>query len=97
MHFSLDQSTGKHIETWLTSPKPQVDGGHTEQLKEEDVLTFQSEYREEVILFSLEEVFPTENGTTLMSKNKVEPLSANPYNVQLMPVQERLVFGLNTE
>ena len=90
--LSLDELTGKQIETRLTSPIPQVDGGDTEQMKEEDFYTFQSEYREEDILSSLEEIFPPEKVASLVSRKKVELFDGSPDHlctVQLRPVQEK--------
>ena len=66
----------------------QVDGGDGEQLKEEDHFSFLSEYGEEDILFSLEEVFPPEKIATMMSRVRVAPSSADHLcNVTLRPVQ----------
>ena len=67
-----------------------MDGGDTEQLKKEEFYTFQSEYREEDILYSLKEVFPPEKVATLESRKKVELFSSRPDHkciVKLRPVQ----------
>ena len=51
-------TTGKTpLETRLNSPIPQVDGSHVSHTKEE-VFSFKSDYGEEDIIYSLDEIFP---------------------------------------
>ena len=72
----------------LDSPIPQVDGGDREKIMLEDHYSFVSDFGEEDILFSLEEVFPPEKIATLLSRVRVSPLSADHQcHMMLRPVQ----------
>ena len=54
----------------------------------EDHYSFVSDFGEEDILFSLEEVFPPEKIATLLSRVRVSPLSADHQcHMMLRPVQ----------
>ena len=85
--LNLGESRDCPMETILSSPIPQVDGG--EHPMEEDLYSFISDYGEEDILFSLDEVFPPEKVATLLSRDPVSAaLSADHLcHVKLRPVQ----------
>ena len=88
---SLEQAEDRLVETRLSSPIPQVDGGDMEELYEEYLYSVNSEYREEDILDSLQEIFPPQKVATLVSRDRVLPLSGSPDH--LCTVTLRKVLG----
>ena len=83
---NLQQTKGKPLETRLNSQIPQVDGSHVSPMKEE-VNSFKSDYGEEDILYSLEEIFPVDIAK-LVSRVRTAQRSADHLcTVLLRPVQ----------
>ena len=75
---SINQTETRPVETRLNSPIPHVDEGDTEEIINEDLYTFNSEYREEDLLDSLQEILAPQKVATLISRDRVLPLSGSP-------------------
>ena len=91
---SLEMAEDRPVETRLNNPIPQADGGDMEELYKEDLYSFHSEYGEEDILDSLEEIFPPKKLATLVSRDRVLPLSGSPDH--LCTVMLRQIQGKKT-